>query len=330
MDITQASYCGTGLITYQGRLTSGSAAANGQYDLEFKFYDSAIGGSAREKIIATSNVAVLNGIFTVQLDVNSLFTNNGYAGFLEIGVKPANDVNPYTILAPRQPINSAPFAIGAKNALNATNATNAANAINATQLGGVAANQYVVTTDPRLSNTNNTSFIQNTTTQQASSNFNISGNGTLGGSLTANSITANSISGNGAGLTGVLSIYPLIGANVSLPANTSGYAFIGQTQTVILTANQRLTGAGSIPLATSSGTNVVSVGLCHKIGASAITNFAGGSSTNTIVDTTYKIYAASATVQPGAGQVQFGLCVGNNSQPLLSNNVNGWMMVTNN
>jgi hypothetical protein len=48
-----------------------------------------------------------------------------------------------------------------------------------------------------------------------------------------------------------------------------------------------------------------------------------------VVDTIIRIYSANATVQPGSGSVTFGLCVGNNSQVLLSNSVNGWMMITN-
>jgi hypothetical protein len=64
-------------------------------------------------------------------------------------------------------------------------ATTASNALN---LGGVAAGQYVVTTDPRMADARNplpgsTNYIRNTGVQQASSSFNISGNGTAGGTL---------------------------------------------------------------------------------------------------------------------------------------------------
>src|SRR5207248_6375240 len=77
-------------------------------------------------------------------------------------------------------------------------------ATNATQLGGVAANQYVVTTDTRMSDprtptAGSSNYVQNTTTQQSSSNFNISGNGIAGGTLSGNTINANTqynIAGN--------------------------------------------------------------------------------------------------------------------------------------
>ena len=310
-------------ITYQGRLTNAGAQASGSYDMQFTVYDALAGGTAQSEMLTVANVQVTNGVFTAPLNFGASLFNNNNARFLEIGVRPGGGSGAFTLLAPRQPITQVPYAI------NAQTATNAA------QLGGVAANQFVQTNDARLTDaraptTGSTNYIQNSTTQQTA-NINISGNGTLGGNLTVSgAVIANSISGNGAGLTGIFSVYSLTAQQNTIAANASGYTFIGQTQTVTFTANQRLTGAGSIPLATSSGTNVVSVGLCYKIGAGAITNFAGNVSTNTIVDTTYKIYAASATVEPGAGVVQFGLCVGNNSQPLLSNSVNGWVMVTNN
>ena len=77
---------------------------------------------------------------------------------------------------------------------NATNAANATNATNAAQLGGVAANQYLTTTSA------NSNFIQNTTTQQTNSNFNVSGSGAIGGNLTVGGTVS---SGCRAGFTAV-------------------------------------------------------------------------------------------------------------------------------
>ena len=173
-------------ITYQGRLSDGSAAANGLYDLQFTAYDALTGGTAQTESLIIDDVQVTSGIFTVSLAFGSSITNNNNFKFFEIRVRPGADTGPFTILTPRQPITDVPFAVNAQNAQNAltaTTATNSTTATNATQLGGVAANQYVLTTDPRLSATNNTNFIQNSTTQQTG-NFNINGNGTVGGSLT--------------------------------------------------------------------------------------------------------------------------------------------------
>lgn len=135
-------------FTYQGRLTDGGAPANGQYDFEFKLFNSS---SVQQGITITSdNVQVDNGVFTVQLDFGNVF--DGAARLLEIGVRPGASVGAFTTLTPRQPITPSPYAIQsvsattATTATNATNATNATTATNSTQLGGVAAANYLQTT----------------------------------------------------------------------------------------------------------------------------------------------------------------------------------------
>ena len=188
-----AAFAQTSEFTYQGRFTDSGSPADSFFDFEFHLFDLATGGSL-VGAIQRLNVHVSKGVFTVTLD----FGEAGFRSsprFLEIGVKPAGSADPFTTLSPRQPITSAPFAIRslsaytsdtanfATNAQNATTATTATTATNANQLGGVAASQYVVTTDPRLSDARpptagSASYIQNTTAQQAASNFNISGNGT--------------------------------------------------------------------------------------------------------------------------------------------------------
>ena len=120
--------------------------------------------------------------------------------------------------------------------------TNATNAANAAQLGGVAANQYVQTGDARLSNARtptagSANYIQNTTTQQTSSDFNISGSGTAGGTLsgsTINSATQYNIGG-----------IPVLGApntdNLIVGKNAGGNLDATDSQNTLVGAN-----AGSI------------------------------------------------------------------------------------
>jgi hypothetical protein len=113
-------------------------------------------GTQQGSTVSVSTVMVTAGIFTVQLDFGACASCfNGAARFLEIAVKPTGGGS-FTALTPRQPVTSTPYAI------------------NAAQLGGLAASGY----------------LQNSTSQQASSNFNISGNGTAGGILTGSIINA--------------------------------------------------------------------------------------------------------------------------------------------
>jgi hypothetical protein len=209
-------------FTFQGRLNNTGVPANGSYDLQLKLYDTAAPGTGTQvgATITLSAVPVTNGMFTVQPD----FTANAFPGadrFLEVGVKPAGSANAFNILNPRQPITPTPYAIrsasavtadsatnasnathatSATNADNATTATNASNAntattaTNATELGGLSASNYVQTIDGRLSDARtplagSNAYIQNTTTQEVGS-FNISLNGTLGGTLSANVVNS--------------------------------------------------------------------------------------------------------------------------------------------
>jgi len=182
-------------FTYQGRFTDGGTTANGVYDMQFRLFDSGSVGTGNQlgSTVTNGAVAVINGVFTVQLNFGSA-AFSGADRFLELGVRPAGTGDPYTIMSPRQQLTSAVYAIragtatNADSATNATNANTAANATNAAQLGGVVASQYVLTNDPRLTISGN--FIQNSTSQQVASNFNISGDGIAAGTLTGNAINS--------------------------------------------------------------------------------------------------------------------------------------------
>ena len=138
-------------FTYQGRLTDGGTAANGNYDLQFALWDSLSGGTQVGSTQTINTVAVSNGVFTVTLDFGAS-SFSGANRFLEISARPSG-AGSFTLLTPRQPVTSTPYAVrsaSAANADTATNATNATTATNATQLGGIAAGQYVQTNDSRF------------------------------------------------------------------------------------------------------------------------------------------------------------------------------------
>jgi hypothetical protein len=97
-------------FTYQGRLTDGGSAANGQYDFQFILYNAAVGGSQVGPIVTRGDVAVSNGLFSVTLDFGKVF--NGTAYYLDIGVRPGSSTGAYTLLQPRQALTPAPYANG--------------------------------------------------------------------------------------------------------------------------------------------------------------------------------------------------------------------------
>jgi hypothetical protein len=88
-------------FTYQGRLTSGGAAANGHYDMQFALFDAATNGTQVGESVDLPAVPVTNGLFTVSLDFGGAF--DGQARWLEISLNPAGGEAPTVLLAPRLP-----------------------------------------------------------------------------------------------------------------------------------------------------------------------------------------------------------------------------------
>jgi hypothetical protein len=185
----QTTLAQTTEFTYQGRLLSGGLPANGSHDFQFRLFDDPTGDTQVGPSITLTAVNVNNGVFSVRLDFGNQFP--GANRFLEIRVKQSTDEF-FSVLSPRQAITSAPYAI---KSLNAENSTNAATATNAVQLNGLSATEYILTNDARLSDArnplpNSSNYIQNSTSPQAGSNFNVTGNGTVDGTLSGNVINA--------------------------------------------------------------------------------------------------------------------------------------------
>ncbi len=113
-NVEAATALGTS-FTYQGRLTDAGSPANGTYDLRFILYDAETAGAAVGSTVTKEDVAVTNGLFSVDLDFGaSAF--NGDARWVEIAVRPGNSSGTHTVLSPRQPISPAPYALFAKAA----------------------------------------------------------------------------------------------------------------------------------------------------------------------------------------------------------------------
>jgi len=131
-------------FTYQGQLTAGGAPAGGVYDLRFTVYDSTnLPGTIIAGPRTNAATAVTNGLFTVQLDFGAgVFDGN--ARFLDIAVR-TNGGSTFTVLAPRQPITSAPYAVQALNAATAGVATVAAsaNSVSAANISGTISTAHL-------------------------------------------------------------------------------------------------------------------------------------------------------------------------------------------
>jgi len=179
-----AAFGQTTAFTYQGRLTDGSNPANGAFDMEFKLFDLATVGNQQGPTVTSLNVVVSAGTFSVQLDFGvCTLCFPGAKRYLEISLKPAGDPA-YTTLSPRQQILSAPYSLKSANATAADSLSSfCINCVTSSQIASVNGNAVTGPIPASSVPAGSENYIQNTTTQQASSNFNISGNGVVGGSL---------------------------------------------------------------------------------------------------------------------------------------------------
>src|SRR5262252_5155560 len=182
----------TSVFTYQGRLTDAGTTANGVYDFEFRLFNEQsvqIG-----PVVSLEDVQVVKGVFTANLDFGAQ-AFDGTARLLEVAVRPGTSTDPFTTLAPRQSVNSTPYSLRTLSAAKADAADNATTTQDSQKLGGVVAAQYVKTDDPRLAAgggppaPGSPNYIQNGTVAQAAS-FNVSGDGTAGGTLSGKIVSA--------------------------------------------------------------------------------------------------------------------------------------------
>ena len=173
-------------FTYQGKLTDSGSSANGNYDFQFTLWDLLSGGTQQPQpapvTVTRNSVVVSEGTFTVQLDFG-VVAFPGADRFLEISVRPSGGAT-FTILAPRQQISSTPYAIRTLKAGSADALSSSCIAcVQDSQINSVAGSKVNGTIPVTSVPGGSLNYIQNTTAQQPSSNFNISGNGFVGGNV---------------------------------------------------------------------------------------------------------------------------------------------------
>ena len=306
-------------FTYQGRLTDGGAAANGIYDLQFVLFDSASSGAQIGSTQTLNSVLVSAGVFSVTLDfgANSF---NGANRFLEISAR-LSGAGSFTLLTPRQQVTATPYAIRSVNAsaADALSSTCAgcvqdtqinsvsgnkvsgtvASATNATQLGGIAASQYVQTSDSRLSDARpptagSSNYIQTNPSSAQNATFNISGNGTVGGTLSGNIVNAATQYNLGGarilGTFGTKSLFAGPRAGENNASNGTENAFFGDSAGLNNTTGRRNTFVGqSAGQTTRTGESNTIIGFASDVTsedvsfATAIGAFARVSRSNSLV-----------------------------------------------
>ncbi len=114
-------------FTYQGQLLQDGKPTTGTCDLQFILFDAASGGNQVGSVQTVSPVSVTDGLFTVQLNGGGEFGANPFSGdarWLQIGVSCPSSASPsFTVLAPRQDLTAAPYALYASVAGSVSNFT---------------------------------------------------------------------------------------------------------------------------------------------------------------------------------------------------------------
>ena len=297
-----ASAATTNTINFQARLETsfGSIVPDGTYNIEFKLYNaSSSSGSSQGSctgdthclwvedylVSASQGVSVANGYLTVNLGSINPFSsattaiNWGQPLYLTINVggtaiSPSWDGE----MTPRLPLTSVPAAFALESA-NAGSFTSTLSFVQPTasesillpaESGGTEDVCYQNDTACGFApSTGGTGYIQNTSTQQPSSNFNISTEGQLAtldatGSGTANTLTI----GAAASTTGAITIgSTMTSGTVAIGGTTqTGNITVGQyngssTNTINIGTNAGASTTQNVNVATStSGTNAVTVG----------------------------------------------------------------------
>jgi hypothetical protein len=93
---------------YQGKLTDNGSPANGSYDFLFILHDAPSDGN-QVGVTAMHDVAVVDGLFTLELDFGDVF--EGAALWMIILVRPGDSTGAFTLLDPPQPLTAAPYAV---------------------------------------------------------------------------------------------------------------------------------------------------------------------------------------------------------------------------
>ena len=88
---------------------SNGVSVNGSFDLTFGLYNGATNGVLVATVQTNIGVAVTGGTFTTSVDFSNVFDGNRY--WLEMGLRTNGTADGFVILAPRQEMTAAPYAL---------------------------------------------------------------------------------------------------------------------------------------------------------------------------------------------------------------------------
>jgi hypothetical protein len=263
----------TTAFTYQGRLTDAGSPADGQYDFQFKLFDTPDVGTGTQfgPTVTLPSVTVGAGLFTVPLDFGAgVFP--GATRFLEIAVKPAGGPT-FTTLSPRQPLTSAPYTVRSLGAALADGLSVACvNCVTSSQIQSVQGSQIVGPIPVASVPAGSAFYVQNTTSPQAGANFNIAGNGSasilnaatefdLGSNrILSNAGTNNLFVGQGAGQVNAAGGNSFVGwhaGNVNTGGDANSFFGAGSGQVNTTGSNNAFFGGGSGGSNTTGNSNSI-------------------------------------------------------------------------
>ncbi|MCA9293634.1 MAG: hypothetical protein KDA20_07455 [Phycisphaerales bacterium] len=98
----------TTTFTYQARIRDAGLPANGPFDIQFRVFNAAAGGTQQGPLVQVNDINVVGGVVTVPLDFGAIF--NGERRWLQVAIRPGPSGGAFTILTPRQELTITPHA----------------------------------------------------------------------------------------------------------------------------------------------------------------------------------------------------------------------------